>query len=550
MSHDLHSFDDMFFGSLAADQGALENTRADDRAIANSIRSSLNKVQLNLLEDPCRRKTALCPRRSGKSHVAMSYAFDTCLRKVGARVVVVTLTLKHAKNVYWFDMQKFANRFGVQGAKFYQNELRIIFRNSSQLWLIGAESHAEIEKLRGGQYDLIVIDECKSYPPVILHELVNVVVMPALADRRGTVLLIGTPGNIMKGLFFETTYPGYSFEGKDKKIHLVARDFYKPEPYWTKGRKLYWSRHHWTVEDNTAMPHLWAEMLELKELNHWDDDEPMWRREALGEWVNSIGAFVYAYAGMLGDGPMNVAHWSPDFVAGNKHGLMPRDAEWRYILGIDLGYDDHLALVVGAYNTSDGVLYHVWEYHEPKLDVYDAVDRVDEAIAKFGSFDAIVADTGGLGKMIIETLNKRYGYAIKPAEKTQKFDHIELLNADIRSGRVKIMPQSDLATQMAILQYDLSRGAKEDLARNGKLKEHPGMPNDLCDAFLYLWRYSYHYYSDERPTLAPVGSAQWQRDLEQRAMEIMVRQRASDANSVLSVGWANIDPLKDYYGRN
>lgn len=551
MARDLHSFDDMFFSGLAADQGALENTRGEDRAIADSIRASLNPVQLNLLEDPCRRKSALCPRRSGKSHAAMSYAFDTCLRKVGARVVVVTLTLKHAKNVYWFDMQKFANRFGVQGAKFYQNELRIIFRNSSQLWLIGAESRAEIEKLRGGQYDLVIIDECKSYPPAILHELVFEVVMQALADRRGTVLMIGTPGNITKGsIFFETTYPGYSFVGKDKKEHLISRDFYAPEPYWTGRRPLYWSRHHWTVQDNLALDHLWDEMLEMKALNHWADDEPIWRREALGEWVNSVGAFVYAYANMAGTAEAEEALWRPNFLLGNKFGLMPRDAEWRYLLGIDLGFDDHFAMVVGAYNPTDGVLYHVWEYHEPRLDVYDAVSRIDEAIERFGGFDAIVADTGGLGKMIVETLNKRHGYAIKPAEKTQKFDHIELLNADIRSGRTKIMPDSDLAMQMAMLQYDLSKGAKEDLARVGRLREHPGMPNDLCDAFLYMWRYSFHYWQDARPSFAPVGSAEWQRDIEKRAMELMVQQRSAEAQNQIIAGWVNIDPLREYYGRN
>src|SRR5688572_28503855 len=286
MARDIGSFDDMFFSGLAADQGNLAATRADDVVIADAIRGSLSPKQLNLLADKCRYKAALRPRRAGKSYVAMSYGFDVCLRKPGARVVIVTLTLKHAKNVYWFDMATFAHKFGVQGAKFFQNELRIIFRNSSQLWLIVTESRAEIEKLRGGKYDLIVIDECKSYSAYILRELIIEVVEPALVDRRGTILLIGTPGNIMKGPFFETTYPGYSVEGRDKKHKLISRDFYEPEPFWTEhpGRRYYWSRHHWTVQDNTAMPHLWEEDLAIKERNGWSDDEPIWRREYLAEW--------------------------------------------------------------------------------------------------------------------------------------------------------------------------------------------------------------------------------------------------------------------------
>lgn len=553
MANAVSSFDDLFFSGLAADQGMLENTRSDDRAVADAIKASLNPVQLDLIDDPCRRKSALCPRRSGKSHAAMAYAFDTCLRKTGAIVVIVTLTLKHAKNIYWFDMQGFANKYGVQGAKFYQNELRVMFRNGSQLMLIGAESRAEIEKLRGGKYDLVIIDECKSYPPYILHELVFEVVMQALTDRRGTILLIGTPGTIRKGVFFETTYPGYAVEeklpGGKKRTRLIARDYYNPEPYWLErpGNKLYWSRHHWTVQDNKAQDHLWAEMLELKALNGWSDDEPIWRREALGEWVNSTGAFVYAYANVAGTELAEEVHWTPNWALGNRFGLMPRETEWRYLLGIDLGFDDHFAMVVGAYNPHDGVLYYIWEYHEPRLDVYDAVARIDEAIDRYGGFDAIVADTGGLGKMIVETLNKRHGFAIKPAEKTFKMDHIELFNADVRAGRVKMLANMDLATQMAMLQYDLSKGSKEDLARTGRLKEHPGMPNDLCDAALYLWRYSFHYYKDERPTLAPVGSTEWQRDIEKRAMEMLVRRRDEGETNLFGNRWESIDPLGKFY---
>lgn len=557
MARSIGNFDDMFFSGLAADQGNLAATRVEDIAVADAIRSSLTPKQLNLLTDKCRRKAALCPRRAGKSYMAMSYGFDTCLRKPGARVVIVTLTLKHAKNVYWYDMATFAHQFGVQGAKFFQNELRIIFRNSSQLWLIGAESRAEIEKLRGGKYDLIVVDECKSYTPYILHELIFEVVMPALADRLGTILLIGTPGNIMKGPFFETTYPGYTVETKKRgESRMISRDFYEPEAYWTEhpGRKLFWSRHHWTVQDNKALPHLWDEMLEMKALNGWSDDEPIWRREALGEWVNTPEAFVYAYAGFVGTPDSDRVHWTPDYVNGNRWGLLPAHDDWRYILGIDLGFDDHFAMVVGAYNPHDGVLYAVYEYHEPRLDVYDAVQRIDEAIARFGGFDAIVCDAGGLGKMIVETLNKRYGLAIKPAEKTQKFDHIELLNADTRAGRALVQANSDLAMQLSMLQYDLSRGRKEDLGRAGRLKEHPGMANDLCDAWLYLWRYSFHFFRDPRFDAPEPGTLEWQRDLERKAMDALVRKRTMEqATQTLHESYRDFlggDPLAGYYGRN
>ena len=52
----------------------------------------------------------------------------------------------------------------------------------------------------------------------------------------------------------------------------------------------------------------------------------------------------------------------------------------------------------------------------------------------------MVGDAAGLGKLVIETLNKRHALPLQAAEKREKFDHIELLNADFHAGRIKIIP--------------------------------------------------------------------------------------------------------------
>lgn len=533
---------------MAETYGLRDNARAEDRKLADGIRGGLLPHQVNVITDKCRWKSVLCPRRAGKSHTAMSYAFDTALRKVGARIIIVNLTLSNAKDVYWYTMAAFADKHGVK-CKFYQNELRIITTNGSHIKLTSADSRQEIEKLRGGQYDLVIIDEAKSYAPHLLHELLYQIVMPALSDRTGTVMMIGTPGNIMQGPFFETTYPGYCKLLKNGKDKPVSRDYYKPEQFWLDHPKdrTFWSRHHWTTADNTAMPQIWADFLMQKENAGWADDEPIWRREALGEWVNSEDAFVYAYANLASTAPGTV-HWQPDYVDGDKFGLA-KGVEWRFLLGLDLGYEDKYAMVVCAYNPHDGVLYHVWEHHEAHLDVYEVVQSIERAIDRFGQFDAIVADTGGLGKMIVETINKRHGLNIKRAEKTEKVDHIELINADFRTGRVRVLRESDLAIQLSTLQFDLSKGSKEQLARSGKLREAPSLPNDLCDAFLYVWRWSYHYWADTRPTRVQPGTPEWQRVVELEAMKAMVAGRTAQAKQPEWAKWgANADPLKDFYG--
>ena len=539
---------DSFFGHLAEGYGLRENARAEDKKLADSIRAELLPHQLNVIKDKCRRKAVLCPRRAGKSYTAMSYAFDTALRKMGARVVIVNLTLRNAKDVYWYEMSAFAQKHGIQ-CKFFQNELRTVLPNTSQILLTSADSRQEIEKLRGGQYDLVIIDECKSYAPHLLHELIYQVVMPALADRSGTVMMIGTPGNIMQGPFFQATYPG--FRGEPTKTHpegkLFSRDFVKPEKYWVDHPKdfNFWSRHHWSTQDNTKMPQIWLDFLEQKEAAGWADDEPIWRREALGEWINTDSAFVYAYANLYSTDP-NWVSWTPDYQTGNKFGLA-KDTEWRYLLGIDWGFEDAFAMVVCAYNPHDGKLYHVWDKQETHLDAYELMDEVELAVARFGHFDAVVAEYASGGKHIIEALNKKHGWNIKLAEKQHKYEFIELLNADFRAGRMLIQAGTDLAFQLSTLQFDLSKGTKEQLARAGKLREAPSLPNDLCDALLYLWRFSYHYYADLRPSVFAPGTNEWWKETERKAMAAMVKQRAAALAEPEWKKWsANGDPLREY----
>lgn len=539
---------DSFFGHLAEGYGLRENAREADRALADSIRAELLPHQLSVITDKCRRKAVLCPRRAGKSYTAMSYAFDMALRKVGARIVIVNLTLRNAKDVYWYEMSIFANKHGVQ-CRFYQNELRTVLPNSSQILLTSADSRAEIEKLRGGQYDLVIIDECKSYAAHLLNELIYEIVNPALADRNGTVMMIGTPGNIMRGPFFQATYPGW--RGAPNKNHpdgkLFSRDYNSPEAYWRDhpGDKTYWSRHYWSTKDNTKQPQIWEKFLEDKAVAGWGDDEPIWRREALGEWINTDDAFVYAYAGLCSTDPALV-HWVPDYIKGNKFGL-ENGVEWRYLLGIDWGFEDAFAMVVVAYNQYDGKLYHVWDKKESHLDAYEVMDEVDLAVARFGHFDAVVAEYATGGKTIIEALNKRHGMNIKLAEKNQKWDYIELLNADFRAGRLLIQHGSDLAFELSTLQFDLSKGTKEQLARAGKLREAPTLPNDLCDALLYIWRFSYHYYADLRPTVFAKGTLDWFKDNERKAMTKATKDRASELAAPEWKKWSsNKDPLADY----
>lgn len=542
---------DFLLDAIVTEHGTRKSSEAADLAIADSIRASLTAKQAQVLDDPHRRKAVLCPRRAGKSWTAMSYAFDTALRRPLSRVVIVCLTLKSAKQIYWqgaSSLLVFAKKFGIR-LEPHLTDVRVTLANGSIISFIGAETKAEIEKLRGGSYDLVVIDECKSYPGGILDELIKDVLVPALRDRKGTLLLIGTPGSILAGPFYEATCPGV----RNPKGRLFSRFFESPEAEWVENppqRAVYWSRHAWTVQDNTAVPHLWEEALEEKAFYGWDDDHPSWLRESMGQWVASSDAFVYAYATLRTTSPQKV-HWVPERTPENPAGLPAGHDDWRFILGIDLGFEDDTALVVGAYSPTSGVLYHVWDYKSPHMLPEQLTDWIRRVIDRFGMPDAIVADMGhGGSKMLVEGINARYGILIQPAERRDKYDHIEFVNNDFHSGRIKILENSDLALELSMLQWDLTHADKSTLAKQGKLKEHYDLANHLADAFLYLHRFSNHFWGAPRTRQLVRNTPEYWDSAEDEWMKEYIRKRDNPTDPLLdSIAdmRSPTDPLRRFY---
>lgn len=486
--------------------------RDKDNAAADAIYADLFGHQQTVVDDPYRFKSVITPRRAGKTHTVGSYAFITALRKPGAIIPIVTLTLKSAKRLYWHDIiLHFSDKYGLglreRRGGLHHTNLEAYLENGSRIFLVGAETRTEIEKLRGGSYDLVPVDECKSFHPGVFRELIDEVLIPATQDREGTILLIGTPGSILDGPFYEATYAGYTGEDGNP----ITRDYYEPEDFWKGDQEPQWSRHHWTVKDNIAVPHLWREALANKKRKRWKDDNPIWTREYLGQWVSSGDVMVYAYSRLLEeDGHDCRCTWRPQHGPGfNRHGL-PDSEDWQYILGMDLGYEDDCAIVVMAYSPTHDILYHCYDWKSNHLTVTQLGEKVQSVVDLFdGNIEAMVADTGNLSKMVIESLNEQYGFFFEAAEKREKADFIELLNSDLHSGTLKIMPDSDLAHEWLMLQWDLGDKQKKYLARLGKLKEHSMCPNHVSDAALYTWRYALHHFSREK-IIEPVhGSSNW-----------------------------------------
>lgn len=152
-------------------------------------------LQKQLHLDGTRFVVACLHRRFGKT----VFAVNQLIRAVTntnlpyARGHYIAPFLKQAKSVAWDYLQQFSRP--IPGMDYNQNELRADFPNGGRVELCGAEN---FDKHRGKYSDFVVMDEVAQMPPAAWREVFR----PALSDRLGRALFIGTPkgANFFKDL--------------------------------------------------------------------------------------------------------------------------------------------------------------------------------------------------------------------------------------------------------------------------------------------------------------------------------------------------------------
>ena len=136
----------------------------------------------------------VCHRRFGKTVLGvndLNKGAMTC-RKERPRFAYIAPTYRQAKAIAW-DMAKYYAK-PIPGVTFNESELRIDYPNGGQVRLYGADSP---DALRGLYLDGVVVDEyglCDA-------DLFGPVLRPALADRQGWALFLGTPNG--KNQFYD-----------------------------------------------------------------------------------------------------------------------------------------------------------------------------------------------------------------------------------------------------------------------------------------------------------------------------------------------------------
>ena len=128
----------------------------------------------------------VCHRRFGKTVMAINHLLRDAILcdKPNPRMAYIAPTYRQAKAVGWDYFKQFAEK--VPMVRFHETELRCDLPNGARIQLLGAENPSS---LRGLYLDLVCLDEMADMPESLFPEVIR----PALSDRKGKAVFIGTP---------------------------------------------------------------------------------------------------------------------------------------------------------------------------------------------------------------------------------------------------------------------------------------------------------------------------------------------------------------------
>lgn len=128
----------------------------------------------------------VCHRRAGKTVACIQKLIKEAAEFEGkeGRFAYIAPTYTQAKDVAWAYLKQFTSP--IPGIEKSESELSITFPNGARIRLYGSDNY---DRLRGLYLDGVVIDEAGDQDPRAWPEVIR----PALADRKGWAVFIGTP---------------------------------------------------------------------------------------------------------------------------------------------------------------------------------------------------------------------------------------------------------------------------------------------------------------------------------------------------------------------
>ena len=164
----------------------------------------------------------VCHRRFGKTVCMINHLLMAALtsKVSNPRYAYIAPTFKQAKSIAWDYIKQFTHK--IPGVRFNETELRVDLPNKARITLLGSEN---CDGLRGIYLDGCVIDEYANVNDRLFPEIIR----PALSDRKGFCIFIGTPQG-MNNNFYELFHHAkgaddwFYFKAKASETKVVDQD--------------------------------------------------------------------------------------------------------------------------------------------------------------------------------------------------------------------------------------------------------------------------------------------------------------------------------------
>jgi hypothetical protein len=378
--------------------------------------------------------------------------FHVCLSKKRAICAYVNQERDYAKDVSWPILEELIDHYGLSDKVKLDNRGMVVrfLETGSTIKLYGADQPRYQRRMRGKQFDVVVVDESQDFIFSDLEHLTMRVLLPTLADRRGRLWMCGTPGD----------HENYFYE--------VA---------WQKQHKQ-WSVVHGEYLEN---PHTRAELRGqvnmLKRANPDIEDEPWFQREYKNQWVPDLRKAVVKLR--------------PDL---NYLYEWQREPDDRFCLGIDFGFSKekglgHSAYVLLTWNPDRYPFFiYLDGWQREKMEIHDHVTAINEYMLEYPNL-RIVGDPSWFGgkdrpssESFVEELQQIHGLPVEPAEKKDKRFHVERLNSEATCGWLKIY-------HAANPEHPEQSAVAKQWNKLVRLKDgSEGTPRHIHDAALYARR--------------------------------------------------------------
>lgn len=383
-----------------------------------------NKSQSEIIVDNSRFKALICGRRYGKSTIAEG------IMKINAsegdkEILYIATTYGQAKKIMLNRLLNGIPKSWLKKRPLISQIMEFNFTNGSNIYLAGGKNY---EVFRGMEFDLVVIDEVADQKPEMWFEVLR----PALADRKGSAVFLGTPKG-KNNWFYDLT------------LNKTIKTF------------------HRTSIDGGRISEDEIELLKL------ELDERTYRQEILAEFIVFSGSVYYGFS----DKVLCNYEFNPNL---------------RTYVTFDFNVNPMTAVIVQEYET--GKYVAVKEFYMNNSNTYE----ICEEIKKYLDYNllnnslTITGDNAGTYrssnsplsnyKIIDSILGRFKGYNKKLRRTDRIVNKTNTLNKALLDRKIMInkMQCPELVKELGFLEYD----------KTGKIDNRGGTVGHITDAFSYF----------------------------------------------------------------